>query len=85
MYEKQTYSHQMRYFDKVFSNENLGSEIYKKHFRKTYAGKPIKRYSKLIKKNSIGKETPIDSIEQLFTAKNSLIFDLRYKCVTKAK
>lgn len=54
MYESQTNSKQYRFLDKVYGNEfkvdNIYEEIYSKNFKKTYNGKPTKRYLKLIKK-----------------------------------
>lgn len=51
MYEKQTQSKKYRGLDKTlgayFKCDNLYSELYKKHFRKQYAGKPTKKYLKL--------------------------------------
>ena len=51
MYESQTYSKFYRLLGKTigvdFSLDNLYSELYKKHFKKTYAGKPTKKYLKL--------------------------------------
>ena len=52
MYEKQTQSKKSRFFDKTlcvyFKSENLYSELYKKHFKKTYAGKPTKKYLRIM-------------------------------------
>ena len=54
MYEKQTYSHKKRMlfksFEKVFATENVYEQVYSKHFKSQYAGKPTKRYLKLLKK-----------------------------------
>lgn len=51
MYEKQTQSKKSRYLDKTlgeyFRTEQLYELLYKKHFKKHYAGKPTKRYLKL--------------------------------------
>lgn len=52
MYETQTQSKKWRQWDKVFGayfkSDNLYSELYKKHFKKTYAGKPTKKYLRLM-------------------------------------
>lgn len=54
MYEKQTYSHKSRdlcgKFEKVFGTDKVYEQIYSKYFKKTYAGKPTKRYLKLMRK-----------------------------------
>ena len=51
MYEKQTQSKKYRYLDKTlgvyFQADQLFEELYKKHFKKQYAGKPTKKYLKL--------------------------------------
>ncbi len=52
MYEKQTYSRYGRYLDKVFSTyhsyEKLYSELNSKYFKTHYAGKPTKRYQRIL-------------------------------------
>lgn len=52
MYEIQSQSKKSRFFNKTlgvyFKSENLYSELYKKHFKKTYAGKPTKRYLRIM-------------------------------------
>jgi hypothetical protein len=51
MYEKQTQSKKSRYLDKTlgeyFRADQLFEQLYKKHFKKRYAGKPTKKYLKL--------------------------------------
>lgn len=58
MYEKQTYSHNNRWlgkqFDKLFGSEKAYEQIYSKHFKKQYNGKPTKRYLKLLKQAHAG-------------------------------
>lgn len=53
MYETQAQSKKTRQLDKTFgayfNKENLYSELYKKNFKKTYAGKPTKRYLRIMK------------------------------------
>jgi hypothetical protein len=53
MYETQTQSKKWRQLDKVFGayfkSDELYSEIYKKHFKKMYAGKPTKKYLRIMK------------------------------------
>ena len=52
MYETQTRSKKYRQMDKTleayFKSDNLYSELYKKNFKKTYAGKPTKRYLRIM-------------------------------------
>ena len=52
MYETQTRSKKCRQMDKTlrayFKSDNLYSELYKKNFKKTYAGKPTKRYLRIM-------------------------------------
>lgn len=51
MYERQTLSKNHRAIERTmnlyFRSDNLYEQIYKKHFKKQYAGKPTKRYLKL--------------------------------------
>ena len=51
MYEKQTQSKKSRYFDKTlglyFKTDQIFEQIYQKHFKKQYNGKPTKKYLKL--------------------------------------
>ena len=52
MYETQTRSKRYRQLDKtfgaLFKSDNLYSELYKKYFKKTYAGKPTKKYLRIV-------------------------------------
>ena len=52
MYETQTQSKKYRQLDKTFGVyfkiDDLYSQLYQKHFKKTYAGKPTKRYLRLM-------------------------------------
>lgn len=52
MYEIQTHSKKKRQFDKMFNfvflSDELYSELEKKNFKKTYAGKPTKRYLRIM-------------------------------------
>lgn len=54
MYEVQTKSKKYRQLNKVlmafFNTDNLYSEMYKKNFINTYAGKPTKKYLRIMKK-----------------------------------
>ncbi len=53
MYESQTQTKKWRNMEKVygcyFDSENCYKELYSKHFKKYYKGKPTKRYTKLKK------------------------------------
>jgi hypothetical protein len=52
MYESQTQSKKYRQLDKTlgvyFRTDDLYSQLYKKHFKKTYAGRPTKRYLRIM-------------------------------------
>lgn len=51
MYESQTYSKKSRElikeYKKYFSVDELYQELYSKHFKRTYRGKPTRRYSRI--------------------------------------
>ena len=53
MYQSQIETKRYRQIDKTFGayfkSEELYSELHKKHFKKTYAGMPTKRYLRIIK------------------------------------
>ena len=53
MYESQTYSHSNRnklhLLSKFFGSDKVYEQIYKKNFKRTYAGKNTKRYEKYLK------------------------------------
>ena len=61
MYESQTYNKKWREMDKTFGAyfklDELYEQLYKKHFKKTYAGKPTRKYLRLIEK--------IESVERI--------------------
>ena len=52
MYETQTQSKKYRQLDKTFGAyfkiDDLYSQLYQKHFKKTYAGKPTKKYLRIM-------------------------------------
>lgn len=58
MYENQTYSHQNRSLFSIFKKaqavEDAFEQIYSKHFKKQYKGKPTKRYVALLKQAKEG-------------------------------
>ena len=71
-YETQTRSKQYREykktFDTVFDVEELYNELDKKYFKKTYSGKPTKRYLKILKR--------IDEIDKIPKSKFQKLFSL---------
>ena len=68
MYETQTQSKKYRQLDKTlgayFKIDNLYSELYKKNFKKTYAGKPTKRYLRIMEQIQKAESIPYHEIEQ---------------------
>jgi hypothetical protein len=68
MYKCQTRSRDNRHLDKTFwaylEIEPLYSELQKKHFKKTYAGKPTKKYLKLIQQIQEIENIPLSEIER---------------------
>ena len=69
MYETQTQSKKYRQLDKIlgayFKSDNLYSELYKKNFKKSYAGKPTKKYLRIIKQIKKSENIPYNEIEKL--------------------
>ena len=68
MYETQTHSKKYRQLDKLMAFleiENLYSELYKKNFKKTYAGKPTKRYLRIMEQIQKAESIPYHEIERL--------------------
>ncbi|MGP1991873.1 hypothetical protein D9V96_008305 [Zobellia laminariae] len=74
MYESQTQTKKWRNMEKVYGCyldiDDTYHQLYKKHFKKYYKGKPTKRYLKL--KNQIEKyeKIPIEDIERLLVFGN---------------
>ena len=68
MYEKQTQSKKSRYLDKTlgeyFRTDQLFEQLYKKNFKKTYAGKPTKKYLKLTQQIQRAESIPYYEIER---------------------
>ena len=68
MYETQTQSKTYRQLDKTlgayFKSDNLYSELYKKNFKKTYAGKPTKRYLRIMEQIQKAESIPYHQIER---------------------
>ena len=69
MYEKQTQSKKSRELDKVlggyFGTDKLYDQLYKKHFKKYYAGKPTKKYLQLKRQLMFAESIPPRTIERL--------------------
>jgi hypothetical protein len=69
MYSKQTQSKKWRQMERIygcyFDSDNLYSELYSKHFKKYYNGKPTKRYLKLMNKIAQAERVSIRDIERL--------------------
>ena len=68
MYETQTQSKKYRQLDKTFGayfkSDNLYSELYKKNFKKTYAGKPTKKYLRIMEQIQKAESIPYHIIER---------------------
>lgn len=68
MYETQTQSKKYRQLDKTlgayFKSDNLYNELYKKNFKKTYAGKPTKRYLRIMEQIQKAESIPYHQIER---------------------
>lgn len=68
MYETQTQSKKYRQLDKTlgayFKTDDLYSQLYQKHFKKTYAGKPTKKYLRLMKEIKKAESISHKQIEQ---------------------
>jgi hypothetical protein len=68
MYETQTQSKKYRQLDKTLGayikSENLYSELYKKNFKKTYAGKPTKKYLRIMEQIQKAESIPYHEIER---------------------
>ena len=68
MYEKQTQSKKSRYLDKMigayFKTDQLFEQLYKKNFKKQYAGKPTKKYLKLTHQIQRAESIPYHEIER---------------------
>lgn len=68
MYETQIQSKRYRLLDKTlgayFKSEELYEELYKKNFKKTYAGKPTKRYLRIMEQIQKAESIPYHEIER---------------------
>ncbi len=70
MYEKQTYSkharEQIKYYESLLGSEKLYEELYSKNFKSHYAGKPTKRYLRLMKKINKSGQCSLAEIEAIY-------------------
>ncbi|WP_068598619.1 hypothetical protein ACF3NR_11110 [Vaginella massiliensis] len=69
MYQTQTQSKKYRQLDKTlgayFKTDDLYSQLCQKHFKKTYAGKPTKKYLRLMEQIQKAESIPYHEIERL--------------------
>lgn len=68
MYETQTQSKKYRELEKTFGaflrTDMISDELYKKHFKRTYAGKPTKRYLRIMRKIEAAENIPYKDIRE---------------------
>lgn len=68
MYDSQTKSKSYREISKTFGVyfklDDLYSQLYQKHFKKTYAGKPTKRYLQIMEQIQKTENIPYEKIER---------------------
>ena len=68
MYESQTQSKKYRQLDKTFGayfkSDNLYSELFKKHFKRSYAGKPTKKYLRIMEQIQKAESVPFNEIKR---------------------
>lgn len=62
MYRKQTYSHNDRTLYKVFTPDEICEQIYSKHFKTHYGGKPTKRFLRLTKQAEQAERIPLSGL-----------------------
>lgn len=69
MYEKQTQSKNYRQLDKsigaYFKSNDLYNELNKNNFKKTYAGKPTKKYLRILEQIQKLSEISVENLEKL--------------------
>lgn len=69
MYECQTHSKKYRELDKnlgaYFNIDELYTQLHQKHFKKTYAGKPTKKYLRIMEQIQKAESIPHHEIERL--------------------
>ncbi len=62
MYQKQIYSHNDRNLYRIFDTEEIYKQIYSKHFKTHYGGKPTKRFLRLTKQAERAERTPLSGL-----------------------
>jgi hypothetical protein len=71
-YESQTQSKYYRNLDKTlgayFRTDRLYEQLYKKHFKRIYTGKPTKRYLRIMEKIERAERIPYSAIERLMVS-----------------
>ncbi|MEJ6776162.1 MAG: hypothetical protein QNK85_02405 [Crocinitomicaceae bacterium] len=71
MYESQVKIKKYRVLDKTlgayFKTDDLYSQLYKKHFKKAYAGKPTKRYLLIMEQIQKAESIPLEEITRITT------------------
>lgn len=72
MYETQTQSKKYRQLDKTFGAyfkiDDLYSQLYQKHFKKTYAGKPTKKYLRIMEQIHKAESIPYSEVIQMLVS-----------------
>lgn len=67
MYESQTQSKKYKQMDKTLGvylrADDLYSQLYQKHFKKTYAGNPTKRYLRIMEQIQKAEKMSIEEIK----------------------
>ncbi len=70
MYESQTYSHKnralFRQFEMATGGDKAYDQLYSKHFKKYYAGKPTKRYLKILKQIRLSEQFTCEDIQAMY-------------------
>ncbi len=70
MYESQIQSKKYRELDKTFGayfkEDGLYSQLYKKHFKKFYAGKPTKKYLRIMKQIQEAERVDYKALKSMF-------------------
>jgi hypothetical protein len=74
MYSKQTTSKNWRrlsrYYGSYFESDNLYKELYSRHFKTHYKGKPTKRYLRILNKLKQSNQVNYSDIYNLLNARN---------------
>ncbi len=70
LYESQTQTKKWRSMDRVYGSyfdlDRLYQQLYSKHFKRHYKGRPTRRYLKLMRKINEGERFPISEMKNLF-------------------